>query len=275
MSFLAGNSFEYFHDTDCDFDWETIEGNEATVTPDNDSNDSKEYLEKDCSLVSRLKRWAIKGNVSHALLDDLLKNVLHDYHPDLPLDSRTLLDTPLTSNISIRSSMNYFHTPLRDCLLVCLKKCDKRQVMKETVLKISLNVDGVPLFKSSSTTLWPVLFTIENINASIIPVTVTCGEGKPSNLDFLNDIIAYLKEITRVGITHDNNFYNVELNHVICDMPVKSFVKGTKLCSGYYGCDRCTIKGVWHSEGGSGRVIFPDIFNLTARTDEASDYMHH
>lgn len=63
----------------------------------------------------------------------------------------------------------------------------------------------------------------------------------------------------------------MKLRCVTCDVPAKALVKSIKLRLGYYGCDKCTQDG--H------RVIYPEITNLTLRTDKAfrdqSQEEHH
>ena len=52
-------------------------------------------------------------------------------------------------------------------------------------IHISLNIDGLPLFRSSKKSLWPILGLISNIKPSVVfPIAITCGDGKPQNLDF-------------------------------------------------------------------------------------------
>lgn len=43
----------------------------------------------DTTISEVLSKWALKHNITHIALNDLLKN-LNQFHPDLPLDARTL-----------------------------------------------------------------------------------------------------------------------------------------------------------------------------------------
>ena len=49
----------------------------------------------------------------------------------------------------------------------------------------------------------------------------------------------------------------------MCDAPAKAFVKGNKLYSGYYGCDKCAQKRYW-----IGRMTYQDVNALSLRTNE-------
>lgn len=70
-----------------------------------------------------------------------------------------------------------------------IKDCEK--------IVIDLNIDGLPLFKSSRTQLWPILAKIVNFpNFSIFPIGIYVGKSKPSNVaSFLGDLVTQLKDL--------------------------------------------------------------------------------
>lgn len=142
-------------------------------------------------------------------------------------------------------------------------------------LDFSINIDGLPLFKSTKQTLWPVLCQLNLCPPSVFPLALCFGSSKPTDLDFLNDIVGDLRAIIENGLETERGLIKMKLRCVTCDAPAKALVKSIKLCSGYYGCDKRTQKGVWDGY----RVIYPEITNLTLRTDKTfrdqSQEEHH
>ena len=134
---------------------------------------------------------------------------------------------------------------------------------KVTTLEISLNIDGLPLFKSSNKSLWPVLCGIMNVEPmAIFPVALTYGSSKPTDLLFLEDIVDDLNHLLEHGLNVEGKVIPVVLRCIVCDAPARALIKGTKLYSGYYGCDKCAQKGEW-----LGRIIYPETRDLNLRTD--------
>ena len=66
------------------------------------------------------------------------------------------------------------------------------------------------------------------------------------------------------GLHVDGKNIPVRLMFVVCDAPARSLVKGTKLYSGYHGCDHCCQTGEW-----KGRMTYQDVKNLEGRSDHS------
>ena len=108
-----------------------------------------------------------------------------------------------------------------------LKKYNQKDIdAVNNELILFLNIDGLPLFKSSKTTVWPVLGLICNFTPpKQFPITLTVGTTKPSNLEFLNEAINDLNNLIINGININDEHFNIRILNIICDAPAKAFVK--------------------------------------------------
>ena len=143
---------------------------------DSDSADEDSLLE------TELINWVNRFQVKHNAVDNLLKILKQHGHNTLPATARTLLGTIKIVNTEIKSGMQYHHLPLVDGLLKNFRSYPEHVRENVDSLEISINVDGIPLFKSSSSSMWPVLCGILNIHpVKIFPVTLTFGDHKPND----------------------------------------------------------------------------------------------
>ena len=214
---------------------------------------SSSESENEVSFHEKLVDWTNKFSIKQNALDGLLGLLKGNGHPDLPRCARTLLQTSRSVPIQTKSGMDYVYFPLAEQLLRHFKRHPLETIRKTDSLEISLNVDGLPLFKSSAKNLWPVLCAIVNIKPILVfPVVLTCGNSKPKDLEFLEELINELNIILESGLKDGERVLPVSIRCIVCDAPARALVKGTKLCSDYFGCDKCTQKGMW-----VGRVIYP------------------
>lgn len=185
----------------------------------------------------QLAQWAVAFNEKHNSVDFLLKILRRSGHPDLPATARTLLKTTKDVKLDRMSGMDYIYLGLAYQIK---KHVNISSLADVTVLTLGFNIDGLPLFKSSPKSLWPVLCGIMNISPTeVFPITLTYGDSKPSDLDFLSELIDELDELLRCGLCIGNKNFQISVQCIICDAPAKAFVKCTKLYSGYSGCDKC------------------------------------
>ena len=106
--------------------------------------------------------WAINHNISNIALNALLvilKKI--DICKGLPNDSRALFKTPKNTKHKIISVSNgtLIHFPLEDILLKFLFST-KNDISETKCLNLDINIDGLPLSKSSNSQLWPILGSI-------------------------------------------------------------------------------------------------------------------
>ncbi|BHF85685.1 hypothetical protein SprV_1002885700 [Sparganum proliferum] len=121
--------------------------------------------------------------------------MLRPYHPEVPKDPRTLLQTPRTCI----SKGNYVYLGLERGLQ------DQQHSLPETTvpeMHIQLHIDGMKIFKESSQGLWPILARVRHpVVGQPFIVGVFCGPGKPDPLDdFLGDCVGELKDLLASGL---------------------------------------------------------------------------
>lgn len=108
--------------------------------------------------------WAVEEHIPHVSLTKLLKILkIHRCHKDYPSDARTLLQTPRSTIIKNVEKGVYHHFGLKKSLMQFLN-LNKNFVLNENEIKICINVDGLPLSKSSNSQLWPILGSVYKTN---------------------------------------------------------------------------------------------------------------
>lgn len=259
-----------------------------TVTPGNASGDDDEanYEEPDMVYVSpcasdsesdpdsttlaeQLSALAIEFKVSHRFLSALLE-ILRKWHPELPNDPRTLLRTPRCTDLKPMGGGFYYHFGIRVSILNVLElyQSDTEQSAIDK-LDLHINIDGLPLFGSSTACLWPILGRLKQFpHARPFPIGIFSGNSKPLSLnEYLQDFVEEMKNLEITGIQFGGRNYAISLDAIICDAPARSYVKCTKGHSGYNSCERCTQAGKW-----AGKMTFPEM-NASLRNDQGFSEM--
>lgn len=202
--------------------------------------------------------WSIRHNISHAALSDLLKTVLPKLEPGqvLPTCAKTLLRTPKESSVVRLAGGEYHYFGIKQSLLRLgsagfHRKCDFPYLQKfvnlQNLLTLTISTDGLPLWKSSGTQLWPLLAVVNQcVDQTPFVIAIFSGESKPSNVElFLKDFVLEFKDLEQNGIVINSIHYSVRLSGIVADAPARSFIKSIKLHSGYNSCERCEDEGTY------------------------------
>jgi len=169
----------------------------------------------------------------------------------LPKDCQTLLKSTSTKVLNIREVKPgiYYHFGIK-------KGIQRYSSILSTneQIKIAIGIDGLPISKSSSGQLWPILGYIIPYRKYIFPVGIYYGNEKPQDSnDFLLDFITEIMDISMNGIVINNEVKKVKIELMCCDAPAKSFVLRVKGHSGFFSCTRCVQEGDYINN----RVCFP------------------
>lgn len=136
-------------------------------------SDSSEELHLDGStegtnpcndLKRKLADWAPNHNISHSALSELL-HILVQSGLDLPRDPRTLLSTITTCEVKEIGHCSYYHFGVSNAIISQLS----RDPSTDT-LTLRVNIDGLPLFRSSKMELWPILAKIKELPRSNVVI---------------------------------------------------------------------------------------------------------
>ena len=221
----------------------------------------------------QLRAWVAESGTPLKHTNSLLA-LLRPHFPSLPKDGRTLLKTCKKYDISDVAGGKYHHFGVAAGVKLRLEKC--KDIRHFSELNLQFNIDGLPLFKSSSDSFWPILALIHQ---ETDPEPFICGlwvgKSKPNSIEeYLSSFVSELLQIQRNGIESHGNMYTVKILNFVCDTPARAFVKNIKGHSGYYGCDFCVQKGLYVNH----RMTFPEK-EASQRTDDKFDRMlyeeHH
>ena len=118
---------------------------------DNDT-DTETDIEIDTDFPNEIRQWVLQYNIAHNAVSDLLK-ILQPHHPSLPRDARTLMQTPRQCPVkNLKCGGQYTHVGLEFGLVTVLKE----NIIDSNCLELQFNIDGLPIFKSSALSLWPI-----------------------------------------------------------------------------------------------------------------------
>ena len=111
-------------------------------------------------------------------------------HQDLPKDARTLLQTPRSIATLEKCSGQYIYLGIKNGMERCLQRC--KYINVDTII-LKVNIDGLPIFKSTGLDIWPILGMIVRPRPFLIALYSV--KGKPTNCeefvqDFLNEFSA-------------------------------------------------------------------------------------
>jgi len=205
-------------------------------------------------------------------LIDILRNVL----PQLPVSAKSFIGTKYTYNIEtfVAEGENYqfVYFGLREGLQNCINTA-----LHNREIPLQINIDGIPLYKSSRKQLWPILCKVHYDPDIYKPfvVGIYCGNSKPNNINqYLYKFIDEVNTLQRDGLLISNRLMKPYIKCFICDSPARSFLKGIKGHGGFSACERCIVYG----ERVKNRTVYPDI-NALKRNNESfraqSDPEHH
>lgn len=140
----------------------------------------------DIPLSEKLTKWAIEENITLSAMRNLLL-IIREIPGcnDLPKDPRTLLKTPRNIAVTSLGNGTYYYFGIEKTLnLFC--KNHKIIVSANDEFLLAVNIDGLPLSKSTNSSFWPILCSIKSIKVlmkEVFLVALYHGTEKPKSID--------------------------------------------------------------------------------------------
>ena len=237
-------------------------------------SDSEEFGENSTEsevasgLDQRIAQWAINNSCTRSTINEILE-IFRSLGHRVPKDARTVLKTPRSVPVTESCDGQYVYFGIESGVSKVLVQNPTYRAANTTI-ELKVNIDGIPLYKSSPAQFWPILVSIDTFEPFL--VALYYGKKKPSSLnEYLKDFIEEYRILQENGIVLGTHTFNVKLKAFICDAPARAFLKCIKGHTGYYACERCTIKG-YHKNG---RVVLCSRDAHPQRTEEDFDELKY
>ncbi len=161
---------------------------------DLESSDSEDAASEKLDDTRGLAEWAAEYNISQNALSALLK-ILKQKGLNVPLDARTLMCTERKCNVKNVAGGSYYHFGIRNSVVAELASLDFDLRVLTDTLTLRINIDGLPLFRSTTLCLWSILARIKKIpNSNVFMIGLYSGVTKLSQLqEYLNEFIQDFK----------------------------------------------------------------------------------
>lgn len=212
----------------------------------------KADLDVDCDLYEGIKRRN-KECPNCKKSNQINSTTENNYFVIYPLEN--LLKEVITQNIEdFVCDREQTNDSMSDITDGDLYKSGTQYLNRNHKITLTLNTDGVQVFKSKNKSLWPIQFTINELpinkrfqTKNILVTGLWFNSTHPPMELFLKPVLKELIELQSTGLTvkYKKQDWTFDVN-LICatlDAPAKSSVQNIVLHSGYYSCHYCEHPG--------------------------------
>lgn len=167
--------------------------------------------------------WANEFQINQIALTSLLQVLSRHGHNDLPRDARTLLNTPRpgTHDIKTLSKGQYDHYGLLKAL-TSIGNRFPHAFDHRNVIHLDLNIDGLPISKSSKSQLWPILGRISDLPFAPFVIDIYHGYQKACLSEFLQPFVDEYLNLKNNGFSINEQPRQINIRAVICDAPARA-----------------------------------------------------
>lgn len=207
-----------------------------------------------CNELGRIFR---QHNVSHVLMREFLKFIRVTLkREDVPLSPIVVLGREkIIEKVEQIAGGEFVYLGITKGLNNLLKHCTELRSMN--TIEIDFSWDGIPVFKASSKSLWPICAAISNTRLSPFPIAMFLGVGtKPTRSDeFFNKFVNELEYLESNGFQSDEyGLKEIKRGPMIADTPARQVATGSAGHCAKDGCNFCNQFGTYLKH----RVVFSD-----------------
>lgn len=128
------------------------------------------------------------------------------------------------------------------------------KTVSDSFVSLSFNCDGVPVFKSSKFSIWPLLCSVNELppeerDKHVLLCALWFGSSKPTMTSFLKPFVEECKSLSKTGLSwHDPSDKSIKNAKVYvlcatCDAVARPLLQNFKQYNGKYGCSHCLHPG--------------------------------
>lgn len=150
-----------------------------------------------------------------------------------------------------------------------------------STLTLTFSCDGVPVFKKSPCSIWPLLCTINELplkmrQDNVLLCGLWFGDKKPHMRTFLNPFVEECVKLEDSGFTWEKD-KGVSINTkviplvLMSDSVARPLIQNVKQFNGEYGCSYCLHKGKWIEKGRGSTRVYPFQKDLQLRSQEQTN----
>jgi hypothetical protein len=191
-----------------------------------------------------------------------LENLLMDPEMYSMLTNRNLQDITQSNVISDITSSKLYRQLIQHHHLSC------------NDISITWNADGIPIFKSSKYSIWPIQCMVNELPPHLRPKNILLiglwfGHSKPEMKTFLQPYVNECQQLEEIGFLFKDEVVRRKVFCMICssDSPARAILKNCKQYNGVCGCDWCEHEGVTVVvNGGPPTRYYPHRGDLCLRT---------
>ena len=144
-------------------------------------------------------------------------------------------------------------------------------------LSLTFNCDGVPVFKSSSFSIWPILCIVNELPPAVrgdyvLMAGLWYGSGKPNINVFLEPFIEDCTRLTIDGFDWTSTETGVSVHCTasavvgVCDAVARPLIQNFKQFNGHYGCGFCLDVGELVEKGHGHTTVYTSNKDMMLRS---------